>query len=65
MHYMWSTLESTTEFLDNDDELARRPKLNIPHFDGKAAADKFFPKEKTAFLYTCSYVENLKQQCGQ
>jgi len=60
-HIIWSTLEATTEFFDSMAE-DRPPKIGewyVPHFDGKALADKFFPADKTTFLYTSFYLDNL------
>jgi uncharacterized protein YbjT (DUF2867 family) len=61
-HYIWSTLEDTTEFFDSLPEEERVPKIDgyyLPHFDTKSLADKHFPKDKTTFLYTSFYLENL------
>jgi len=63
--YVWSTLEATSEFYDSLDEADRPPKISegyyVPHFDGKGNANKFFPIEKTTFLHTSAYFENLLQ----
>jgi len=61
-HYVWSTLESTKKFFDGLPEAERPVKIGeyyTPHFDGKAIAKSFFPKEKTTLLYVPAYAENI------
>jgi uncharacterized protein YbjT (DUF2867 family) len=62
-HAIWSTLEDTREFFPADGR--RMPVLegryNIPHYDAKGAANRFFAQQRvpTTYLYTSAYFENL------
>ncbi|MER5931139.1 NmrA/HSCARG family protein [Streptomyces sp. NPDC002054] len=62
-HAIWSTLEDTRTCIPLDDE--RMPTLQgsykVPHFDGKAEADRYFTEAgvPTTFLRTTFYWENL------
>jgi uncharacterized protein YbjT (DUF2867 family) len=62
-HAIWSTLEDTRDFIPADG--TRMPVLqqqyNIPHFDAKGAANRFFAQLRVpvTFLYTSGYWENL------
>ncbi|MFD7324161.1 NmrA/HSCARG family protein [Streptomyces sp. NPDC059875] len=62
-HAIWSTLEDTRACIPLDDD--RMPTLQehykVPHFDGKAEADRYFTEEgvPTTFLRTTFYWENL------
>ncbi|MGW7440687.1 NmrA/HSCARG family protein [Streptomyces sp. NPDC054849] len=62
-HAIWSTLEDTRECIPLDDE--RMPTLQgsykVPHFDGKAEADRYFTDDgvPTTFLRTTFFWENL------
>lgn len=62
-HAVWSTLEDTREFFAADG--TRMPvlqgKYNVPHFDAKGEANRFFSQQRvpTTFLYTSGYWENL------
>lgn len=62
-HGIWSTLEDTRECIPLDDD--RMPTLQgsykVPHFDGKAEADHYFPEGgvPTTFLRTAFHWENL------
>ncbi|MFH7600201.1 NmrA/HSCARG family protein [Streptomyces racemochromogenes] len=62
-HAVWSTLEDTRECIPTEDE--RMPTLQgrfkVPHFDGKAEADRFFLDDgvPVTFLRTTFYWENL------
>ena len=62
-HAIWSTLEDTREFIPADG--VRMPvlqhKYNVPHFDAKGEANRFFVQASvpTTFLYTSAYWENL------
>lgn len=62
-HAIWSTLEDTRDFLPADGR--RMPVLekryNVPHFDAKGAANRFFERHHvpTTYLYTSCYLENL------
>ncbi|MEV0532857.1 NmrA/HSCARG family protein [Kitasatospora sp. NPDC050463] len=62
-HAVWSTLEDTRECVPLDDD--RMPTLQgsykVPHFDGKAEADHYFPDAgvPTTFLRSTFYWENL------
>ncbi|WP_329624928.1 NmrA/HSCARG family protein [Streptomyces sp. NBC_01255] len=62
-HAIWSTLEDTRACVPLDDD--RMPTLQehykVPHFDGKAEADRYFIDEgvPTTFLRTTFYWENL------
>jgi uncharacterized protein YbjT (DUF2867 family) len=62
-HTIWSTLEDTRDFHPADG--ARMPvlqgKYNVPHFDGKGEANRFFSMQRvpTTYLYTSCYWENL------
>ncbi|MET9677668.1 NmrA/HSCARG family protein [Streptomyces sp. NPDC006482] len=62
-HAIWSTLEDTRACIPLDDE--RMPTLQerykVPHFDGKAEADRYFVDAgvPTTFLRTTFYWENL------
>src|SRR6187402_536914 len=62
-HAIWSTLEDTRDFFPADG--TRMPVLqhqyNVPHFDAKGAANRFFGQLRVpvTFLYTSGYWENL------
>ena len=62
-HAIWSTLEDTRDFFPADG--TRMPVLqhqyNVPHFDAKGAANRFFSQLRVpvTFLYTSGYWENL------
>src|SRR5262249_42244993 len=62
-HAVWSTLEDTREFLPADG--TRMPRLqqrfNVPHFDAKGEAHRFFSQQRVpvTYLYTACYWENL------
>jgi uncharacterized protein YbjT (DUF2867 family) len=61
-HVIWSTLEDTRDFIAPDGK--RMPVLlghyNVPHFDGKGAANAIFAaKAATTLLYTSFYWDNL------
>ncbi|MFG2332627.1 NmrA/HSCARG family protein [Streptomyces sp. NPDC048604] len=62
-HAIWSTLEDTRDCIPLDDP--RMPTLQerykVPHFDGKAEADRYFGDEgvPTTFLRTTFYWGNL------
>jgi len=62
-HAIWSTLEDTRNFFPADGK--RMPVLqqqyNVPHFDAKGAADRYFAQLRvpTTFLYTSGFLENL------
>jgi len=62
-HAIWSTLEDTRNWVPLNDN--RMPtlmgKYKVPHFDGKAEADKYFKDAgvPTTFLIASFYWENL------
>ncbi len=62
-HAVWSTFEDTREHVPLDDD--RMPtlqgKYKVPHFDGKAEANRFFEQSgvPTTFLLTSGYYENF------
>ncbi len=62
-HVIWSTLEDTRDFIPPDG--SRMPvlqdKYNVPHFDAKGEANRFFGMQgvPTTYLYTSCYWENL------
>lgn len=62
-HAIWSTLEDTRDFIPADGR--RMPVLeqryNVPHFDAKGAANRFFAQHRvpTTYLYTSCYLENM------
>src|SRR5690349_21354500 len=62
-HAIWSTLEDTREFFPADG--SRMPVLqnrfNVPHFDAKGEAHRFFAQQRVpvTYLYTACYWENL------
>jgi uncharacterized protein YbjT (DUF2867 family) len=62
-HAIWSTFEDTRDYMSLNDP--RMPtlqgKYKVPHFDAKAAANKFFTElgVPTTFLLTSGYFENL------
>ncbi|MEU9305137.1 NmrA/HSCARG family protein [Streptomyces sp. NPDC048269] len=62
-HAIWSTLEDTRECIPLED--TRMPTLQehykVPHFDGKAEADRYFTEAgvPTTFLRSTFYWENL------
>jgi len=62
-HAVWSTLEDTRAFFPADG--SRMPVLqeryNVPHFDAKGAAHRFFAQQRVpvTYLYTCGFWENL------
>lgn len=61
-HVIWSTLEDTRTFVAPG---TRAPVLdnqyNVPHFDAKGAANRYFEQQRvpTTYLYTSCYFENL------
>ena len=62
-HAIWSTLEDTRDFFPADG--SRMPVLekrfNVPHFDAKGEAHRFFAQQRVpvTYLYTSCYWENL------
>ena len=62
-HAIWSTLEDTRDFFPADG--IRMPVLqkrfNVPHFDAKGEAHRFFAQQRVpvTYLYTSCYWENL------
>ncbi len=62
-HAIWSTFEDTRDYVPLDDD--RMPtlqgKYKVPHFDGKAEANRFFEESgvPTTFLLTSGYWENF------
>jgi uncharacterized protein YbjT (DUF2867 family) len=62
-HAIWSTFEDTRKWVPLDDD--RMPtlqgKYKVPHFDGKAEADRIFRElgVPTTFLLTSFYWDNL------
>jgi len=62
-HAIWSTLEDTRDFFVADG--TRMPVLeqrfNVPHFDAKGEAHRFFAQQRVpvTYLYTSGYWENL------
>jgi uncharacterized protein YbjT (DUF2867 family) len=62
-HAIWSTLEDTRDAFAADG--TRMPVLqdqyNVPHFDAKGAANRFFAQLRVpvTYLYTSAYWENL------
>jgi len=62
-HAVWSTLEDTRDFFAADG--ARMPVLekrfNVPHFDAKGEAHRFFAQHRVpvTYLYTSAFLENL------
>ena len=62
-HAIWSTLEDTRDFFPADG--SRMPVLekrfNVPHFDAKGEAHRFFAQQRVpvTYLYTSGYWENL------
>jgi uncharacterized protein YbjT (DUF2867 family) len=62
-HAIWSTLEDTRDFFPADG--TRMPVLqkrfNVPHFDAKGEAHRFFAQQRVpvTYLYTSCYWENL------
>ncbi|MEU9144628.1 NmrA/HSCARG family protein [Streptomyces sp. NPDC048349] len=62
-HAIWSTLEDTRDCIPLEDP--RMPtlqeKYKVPHFDGKAEADRYFTEEgvPTTFLRTTFFWDNL------
>lgn len=62
-HVVWSTLEDARKTVPLDD--ARLPTLHgkykVPHFEGKADADRFFAEEgaPTTYLFAAFYWENF------
>jgi uncharacterized protein YbjT (DUF2867 family) len=62
-HAIWSTLEDTREFFAADG--TRMPVLeqrfNVPHFDAKGEAHRFFAQQRVpvTYLYTSGFWENL------
>jgi len=55
---IWSTLESTTETLKDDDKL-EDGLFHVPHFDGKNEANAYFEDLPTTYLYTSFYYSNF------
>lgn len=62
-HVIWSTLEDTREIipLDSDEMPTLQEKYNVPHFDAKGEADKFFEEYNvpTTFLLASFYWDNM------
>ena len=61
-HYIWSTLEDTIAFfgaVTEDQPPKIKDEFYVPHFDGKAAANSAFPKDKVTLFYTSFYLENF------
>jgi uncharacterized protein YbjT (DUF2867 family) len=62
-HAIWSTLEDTRDFFPADG--SRMPVLqqrfNVPHFDAKGEAHRFFAQQRVpvTYLYTSGFWENL------
>ena len=62
-HAIWSTLEDTREFFAANGQ--RMPvlqeKFNVPHFDAKGEANRFFARQRVpvTYLYSSGYWENL------
>ena len=60
-HVIWSTLEDTRKLMSPDD--TRMPflqgKYRVPHFDAKADADASFSPQRTTYLVTSFYWDNL------
>jgi uncharacterized protein YbjT (DUF2867 family) len=62
-HAVWSTLEDSRDFFPADGQ--RMPVLqgrfNVPHFDAKGEAHRFFAQQRVpvTYLYTSGYWENL------
>src|ERR1044072_1245920 len=62
-HAIWSTLEDTREYFPADG--SRMPVLqnrfNVPHFDAKGEAHRFFAQQRVpvTYLYTSGFWENL------
>jgi uncharacterized protein YbjT (DUF2867 family) len=62
-HAIWSTLEDTRDFFPADGR--RMPVLqnrfNVPHFDAKGEAHRFFAQQRVpvTYLYTSGFWENL------
>ncbi len=62
-HVIWSTFEDTRDWVPLEDD--RMPTLmgsyKVPHFDSKAAADRYFSDRDvpTTFLHTSFYWDNL------
>ena len=62
-HAIWSTLEDTRQFFPADGRRMSvlEGQFNIPHYDAKGAANRFFAQQRvpTTYLYTSAYFENL------
>lgn len=62
-HAIWSTLEDTREIipLDSDEMPTLQEKYNVPHFDAKGEADKFFKEYNvpTTYLLASFYWDNM------
>jgi uncharacterized protein YbjT (DUF2867 family) len=62
-HAIWSTLEDTREFIpvDGVQMPVLQQRYNVPHFDAKGEANRFFAQLRvpTTYLYTSCYFENL------
>jgi uncharacterized protein YbjT (DUF2867 family) len=62
-HVIWSTLEDTREVipLDSDEMPTLQEKYNVPHFDAKGEADKFFEEYNvpTTYLLASFYWDNM------
>lgn len=62
-HAIWSTFEDVRDYVPLDDD--RMPTLHgrhkVPHFEGKADANRYFEQlgVPTTFFYTSGYFENL------
>jgi len=62
-HVIWSTLEDTREIipLESDEMPTLQEKYNVPHFDAKGEADKFFEEfdVPTTYLLASFYWDNM------
>ena len=62
-HAIWSTFEDVRDYvpLDDDRMPTLQEKYKVPHFDGKADANRFFEEAgvPTTFLLTSGYFENF------
>ena len=61
-HVIWSTLEDTRRLIPLGTRMpVLKGRYNVPHFDGKGEADRFFLESgvPTTLLYTSAYWENL------
>jgi uncharacterized protein YbjT (DUF2867 family) len=62
-HVVWSTFEDTRKWVPlSDDRMPTlQEKYKVPHFDGKAEANRYFQQAgvPTTYLYTSFYWENF------